>query len=121
MDEKKRVLVVDDEPDIRQLVSRLVKMAGYQPFQASDGMDAIAVVVECQLGGYPIDLVITDVRMPRMGGEELVAHFRTHGHNIPTIMMSGTDVPQIVEPARYFVGKPIKPQQFVPLLKSILG
>jgi CheY-like chemotaxis protein len=65
---KKTVLVVDDEEIIRNLIARLLSDAGYQVLTAGDGFQALEMLVE-RIGS--VDLVLTDLTMPRMSGEEL--------------------------------------------------
>lgn len=62
------VLVVDDERVLRTLAARLLTRAGYDVLQAADGEEALAVVRDCR---GAIDVVLTDVHMPRMDGEAL--------------------------------------------------
>lgn len=80
------VLVVEDERAVRLLVSRVLVKQGYHVLEAQDGNDAIQRV-ESYSG--PIDLVLTDVVMPGMGGRELAERLRTMRPEIPLLFMSG--------------------------------
>ena len=62
-----RVLLVDDEPLVRKLISRYLVAAGYVVRVAVDGLDAIG-----KLRAGPLDLIISDLKMPRMSGFELL-------------------------------------------------
>ena len=79
-----RVLLVDDEPLVRKLTSRHLVAAGYVVRVADDGLDAIAKL----RGGLP-DLIITDIKMPRMSGVELLRVVRKRFPQIPVIAFSG--------------------------------
>jgi CheY-like chemotaxis protein len=68
-----RILIVDDEPSIRQLVATLLTLEGYEVTTAPDGRAALEQV----LAGAP-DVVISDVRMPLMTGYELLAALRAN-------------------------------------------
>lgn len=68
----KTVITVDDASTIRQMVSFTLRAAGHEVIQAADGMDAFN-----QLKSRGVDLVITDVHMPRMDGIELTRQLRT--------------------------------------------
>lgn len=68
-----RVLIVDDEPSIRQLVATLLTLEGYAVTTATDGRDALEQV----LAATP-DVVISDVRMPHMSGYELLTTVRAN-------------------------------------------
>lgn len=79
-----RLLIVDDEPAIRELVSDILMSRGYDTLTAKDGVDALSQLVE------PLpDLVISDLRMPRMSGVELLAVVRQRFPHVPVIAMSG--------------------------------
>jgi CheY-like chemotaxis protein len=80
------VLLVEDEASLRVLAAESLKKLGYTVLQAGNGLEAIAVS-----DGHPgtIDIVITDVVMPRMGGPELVAKLKERRTGFATIFMSG--------------------------------
>jgi DNA-binding NtrC family response regulator len=64
------IVVVDDDPHVRRMLERLFRLEGYQVLVAEDGRAALGVIEGLH---RPVDLLITDVRMPAMGGEELIA------------------------------------------------
>jgi two-component system chemotaxis response regulator CheY len=68
----KTVITVDDSSAIRLMISFTLRAAGHEVIQAADGMDALG-----QLKSRGVDLVITDVHMPRMDGIELTRQLRT--------------------------------------------
>lgn len=72
MSAEKRVLVVDDSETMRDMVSYTLDSAGFDVFVAVDGQDALEKVQD----ETAIDLVITDINMPRMDGIELIAALR---------------------------------------------
>jgi len=81
------VLVVDDEPDIRHILVRLLTMAGYTVREAAHGGAALA-----QVEDSPPRLVITDRMMPVMGGDELIEHLRGDRNTagIPIVLLTGS-------------------------------
>jgi len=79
-----RVLLVDDEPLTRKLISRYLVAAGYVVRMAEDGLDAIGKL----RAGLP-DLIISDLKMPRMSGIELLDVVRKRFPQIPVIAISG--------------------------------
>jgi CheY-like chemotaxis protein len=81
---QKRILVVDDEPSIRILVSAILQQSGYSVEVAEDGFIALRKMQE----SMP-DLVITDMRMPNMNGFELLSVLRTRFPGLPAIAISG--------------------------------
>ncbi len=88
----KTILVVDDEPDMRNLLVEVLGDEGYGTLAARDGLSALDL-----LGGMEVDLVITDTMMPRRGGVELLQAMREDPHlkDVPAILMSAAARPQL--------------------------
>jgi DNA-binding NtrC family response regulator len=80
---RSRVLVVDDEPSIRKVLQAHLARDGYAVEAASDGGDAIN-----RLEKEPFDLVITDLKMPGVGGLELLAYVRQNHPGLPLIVIT---------------------------------
>jgi len=84
MSEKKTVLLVDDEADIRELYKLVLEAAGYAVIVVSGAQAALDI-----LAAHPVDLLITDYQMPEMSGRELIAALREAYPRLPTILASG--------------------------------
>jgi two-component system, OmpR family, KDP operon response regulator KdpE len=82
MNAKKRILIVDDEPQITRVLRTSLNGSGYDVRTAENGDSALTVVRE-----WTPDLVITDVSMPQMNGIELTRRLRTE-HDVPIIVLS---------------------------------
>jgi CheY-like chemotaxis protein len=80
------ILVVEDEAGIRALVRKILRRQGYQVLEAANGQDALAL---CRENAQRVELLITDVLMPQMGGRELVERLRTQGHDMKVLYVSG--------------------------------
>lgn len=80
------ILVAEDDPSVRELVFQILKMAGYQTLVAEDGQEALALFQEQQ---DKIDLVLTDVIMPRMNGMELFQNICKIAPAMPVLFVSG--------------------------------
>lgn len=78
------ILVVDDEPLLRQNLSKFLEIIGHEPHVASDGREALEAIESSD-----IDLVLTDVNMPDMDGLELINELRGRDPPLPIIVMSG--------------------------------
>ncbi|MEI8096191.1 MAG: sigma-54 dependent transcriptional regulator [Spirochaetales bacterium] len=78
------ILVVDDEKNIRDGLSRALELDGYEVLTAEDGKYAQEVLAKRR-----VDLVLTDLKMPRVGGEELLKHIAGTQPNLPVIVLTG--------------------------------
>ncbi|MBI2166764.1 MAG: response regulator [Candidatus Omnitrophica bacterium] len=87
MDElgKHTILIVDDEPDVVFFISKICQPQGYHTLTASSGLEALKYVQE--LPGR-IDLVLLDLRMPGMGGLEVLKSIRQHQPDLPVIVLT---------------------------------
>ena len=78
-----RVLVVDDEPAVRQALDRALRFEGYQTEAAEDGPSALGAHAE-----RPADAIVLDVAMPRMDGLEVCRRLRQAGDHTPVLMLT---------------------------------
>jgi DNA-binding NtrC family response regulator len=81
---KYNVLVVDDEKNIREGLAKLLGLEGYRTFPAADGREALA-----SLERGDMDLIITDLKMPNLPGEELLRQVRGASPGLPVIILTG--------------------------------
>ena len=79
------VMVVEDDPLVLEVVTRLVREGGYDTVPARDGREACGIL---ERGTRSIDLVLADVVLPRMSGTELAAHVVARQPELPVILMS---------------------------------
>ena len=110
--------LVDDEAIMRTYVSRILQRGGFQVFEAADGMDALSFLRSVR---GAIDLLVTDVRMPRMTGTELADVVRVDFPEIPIVFISGERPRQPCEPdARVvFLQKPFRPQAMLDAVRVV--
>ena len=128
----KKVLIVDDNPDVRKIVSKLIQVSGYKALIAKNGMEGMGIVKEDRP-----DLIILDVVMPKESGVRMYHELKSDGDfkDIPVIMLSaipkksflksqkvldefrGQSVP---EPYAY-IEKPEEPEELVGLMREVLG
>lgn len=80
-----RVLVVDDEEPVRNFVSRVLREAGYETEIASDGPEALQVAAN----GSSFDILVTDVMMPQMTGDELARRLRQSDAGLKVLYLTG--------------------------------
>lgn len=86
---RESVLVVEDQEQVRTTIARVLRLHGYRVIEARDGVDALGLE---ELGKLrDLHLIITDLVMPRMGGEALVAALRHHHPTTSVLLISGFD------------------------------
>jgi two-component system, chemotaxis family, chemotaxis protein CheY len=83
-----RILVVDDEPEVRQSVRLILTKAGYDVVDAEDGEKGIAAI---RSGDNPlmVDTIICDLKMPKVNGMEAIAFFRSQFPSVPVLVLTG--------------------------------
>ncbi|MCB9776463.1 MAG: response regulator [Nitrospiraceae bacterium] len=83
-----RILVVDDEPDVRKVVRLSLEKAGYDVIEAEDGQQAVQ---EIKNGENPLllDVILTDIRMPKLNGLEAIQFFQNEFPHVSLIVLTG--------------------------------
>jgi CheY-like chemotaxis protein len=117
------VLVVDDDPVLRAVATKLLRDGGYRAEAVNDGADALKHIA----GGAAVHLVVTDLHMPKVNGEALLTALRTAGATaaLPVIVLTG-DYDQGEEArlmdagADDYIRKPIDPNRFVARVRAAL-
>jgi len=117
------ILVVEDEAGIRALVRKILRRQGYDVLEASNGDEALAI---CREHAGQIDLLITDVIMPEVGGRELVDRFHEMRRDAKVLYVSGyTDDATIYSgkypPGTAFLQKPFTLGALLDKVKEVLG
>ncbi|MBY0491105.1 MAG: response regulator [Gemmatimonadaceae bacterium] len=118
------VLLVEDEEGVRQIAQRILRDAGYDVLVATNGQDGLRCWRECASAGQGIDLVISDVVMPTLGGRRMLELLRAEAPALPAIFMSGyvegglTDK-DLTGPTR-FLGKPFTRRELLREVRALL-
>ena len=114
---KKTVLVVDDEADVRAFVRTVLARHGYEVLEAEDGLAALEVVQ--QLSGK-IELLVTDVKMPRMDGITLGQKVSTGYPGIEVLYISAyVSESPTRGVGRHFLPKPFRPDALVSCVRNL--
>ena len=85
-DYEARLLVVDDEPNIRDLLATSLRFAGFEVFAASNGAEAIKLATENEP-----DLIVLDVMLPDIDGFTVTRRLRDKGHHYPILFLTARD------------------------------
>lgn len=115
-----RVLIIDDEEYVRKTVGLALKQGGYEVLEAADGEEAIAVI-QSYATGFSVHVIICDVEMPKVNGNDLIAFIRTTLPSVPVIVLTGH--PDVQGATSLFkqgvVDYLIKPSQAQTLLEAV--
>ena len=116
-----RILIVDDAPAIRAMLRTLFEEEGYTVVTAPDGYAALEL-----LGDDPPDLIITDVKMPRLDGWQLLRRVREQHPTLPAILISAVDPGSwrreiAVSDHTVFVRKPFDLEDVLAVVARLVG
>ena len=116
------VLLVEDEGMVREAAREILELNGYRVLEASSSKEALAF---CQTHQEPIDLMITDVVMPQMGGRELAEELKAIRPHMKVLYMSGyTDDAiahhGVLEPGTAFLEKPFTARALAHKVREVL-
>ena len=117
------ILLVEDEAAVRNVSARLLRAQGYQVIEAPEG--AAALEAAARVGVDTIDLVLTDLVMPTLGGEEVVNRLRASRATLPALVMSGYSASgvstELLEaPFTGFIEKPFSSRTLLSAVRSLL-
>jgi len=116
-----RILVVDDEDEVRLSLRRMLESAGYEVLEASDGQEAMKV---CR--SRPLDLVITDIFMPGQEGMETIQALRREFPTLKVIAITGKTPEVYLKTARLLgaqatLEKPLRLETLLEAVRAVLG
>jgi len=116
----KKILIVDDNPNMSALLSEMLEVFDYESEVASDGIQALE---ELKSGGF--SMVITDMRMPKMSGLELLKEIKDSHSKVKVVLISGYSTGDIESQAEEyradgFLGKPLMMADIEKLLNDLL-
>ena len=112
------ILLVEDEPITRNAFADMLRREGHQVIQAADGAQALSL-----LGKSHVDLVITDLAMPRLTGFDLIGQIRSVCPDIPILIISGhisQDAERISDGNAEFMHKPVDPPDLIATVRRLL-
>jgi len=121
---KTTILIVEDETVLSEAYETILKKEGFKTFTAFSGKDALDTITK----GHHFDLILLDLRMPMMGGIELLKELKKHHKAIPkTIVFSNYDAQKDIDEAfkygatRYMLKAWASPKELVKVIKDTLA
>ena len=117
------ILLVEDEVAVRRLAHRVLTGHGYRVLEAANGREALDIAAAYD---GAVDLALSDVIMPEVGGRRLVEGLRERWPEVPVVFMSGYTDDEVlrrglVDPASAFLQKPFTPASLVAAVQGALG
>jgi len=123
-----KILIAEDEPDIRNLITFTLRFAGHEVIDTTNGVDALEKAVEMAEQGELPDLILMDVRMPRMTGYEACERIKAHAalKDIPVAFLSAKGQDAEVQTgldagATAYIIKPFAPDDLTARVKELLA
>ncbi len=120
-----RILVVDDEAEIRSIVKDHLVKANYEVVEAEDGEEAIRKINE---GDNPLEVsaVICDLRMPKINGIEAISYFQKEYPNLPLIVITGFPDTQLAvdllkKGVKDYLVKPVEKDRLLAAVKKVVS
>jgi DNA-binding NtrC family response regulator len=117
---RRTILLVEDEPFVREATRCILESAGFEVLPAEDAQDAMKVYEECK---RVVDLVMTDMVLPGRSGEQLGQDLRQHSPEVVVLVTSGYNLEcETEKPASrtYFLAKPYSTRTLVEKIEQIL-
>jgi two-component system, cell cycle sensor histidine kinase and response regulator CckA len=116
------ILLVEDQPALRDVVRESLETFGYRVVEAADGEQAMAMAMTAE---EPLQLLLSDVVMPAMGGRELADALRKARPNLPVLFMSGytegaVSRHGVLEGGTAFISKPFTPRDLARKVRETL-
>ena len=112
------VLLVEDDNQIRSLLAEVLRSKGHEVMQFADGLDAQGWL-ETE-SSEEVDLVVSDVLMPRLGGIELAAWLKVHRPTLPVILMTGYCQFRVDEATTPRIEKPFTPERLLSMINQVM-
>jgi CheY-like chemotaxis protein len=111
------ILLVEDEPAVRQLFAQALTKSGYAVYEARNGQEAMKLFDQ---HGEHIDMLLTDIRMPYMGGAELAHHLRGRRRTLKLLCISGYPGNLDADLAADFLAKPFSRDDLLKKVREVL-
>ncbi|MCX7967291.1 MAG: ATP-binding protein, partial [Armatimonadetes bacterium] len=103
-----RILVIDDDPRVQEALRAMLEHLGHQPVIVDDGAKGIEAFKQAFENGFPFDMVITDLGMPKVSGAEVAKQVKELSLNTPVLVITGWGAEQKPVHADYALNKPVR-------------
>ena len=123
---RSHILVADDEENMLNTLEFILEAADYQVSTATDGQQALQTILKSRKNNHPVDLLVTDIQMPKLTGLELIERLKNLELDIPVLVITGYGNRQmIIDLMRIgcsdYLDKPIDEEEFLQRVGSLVG
>ena len=120
-----RILIIEDDPDIRDILKLQLEQGGHQVIEAKDGQEGIYLMKK-ESNFLQVGLIITDISMPKVNGVEVIDYIKANVPSIPIIVVTGypdTDlaVKLLQKGVKYYLVKPVEEATLLNKISAILS
>ena len=117
MKQRRTILIVDDDADLRGMFHIVLALAGFEVREAADGYEALVMLED----GTATDLIVLDLQMPRVGGLDVFAELQARNENVPIVVVTAYP-PKLSElPVECILEKPVTPEQLLAAVNECLA
>jgi two-component system chemotaxis response regulator CheY len=122
---KGRILIIDDEVEIRDILRMHLESAGYTVIEAQDGEEGIKKMREGS-NLLQVGMIITDIRMPKVNGVEAIDYLRTNAPSKPILVVTGYPDPDLAvsllkKGVKEYLVKPVEKKDLLEKVKKVLS
>ena len=117
-----RILIVEDESQVRKPISLMLRKEGYEVVEAEDGEQAIQKIGDGD-NALMVDTILCDIRMPKINGDEAIAYFRGHFPSVPIVVLTGYPDAELAvalmrKGVRDYLVKPVSKDKLLTVMKK---
>ena len=122
---KTRILIIDDEPEVREVLRLYLETGNYMVIEANDGEEGIKKMKE-GANLLQVGLIITDIRMPKVNGVEMIEYLRANAPSKPILVVTGYAEPDLAisllrKGVKEYLVKPVEMNVLLEKVKKILS
>jgi two-component system chemotaxis response regulator CheY len=122
---KGKILIIDDEQDVRDIFKDRLEKAGYNPIVAKDGEDAISILRSGD-NMMNVGLILCDIRMPKVNGIEYISFLQQQAPGIPVVVVTGYPDSEmardlLAKGVKEYLVKPVDKERMLDVVKQIVA
>ncbi len=122
----KRILLAEDEKQLSMGITLALRSEGYEVTETNNGIDALHAILDSKIAGSPYDMLLCDIQMPKMTGEDLLEKLKKIQATLPTLVISGYGEKELIvrllrAGCKDFIDKPFLPDDLCRKVNDLLS